>query len=99
MHKKYADRGLAVVTVTLDDATDDATRAKVVKFLKERKAVFPNLLLDEPAEVWQKKFRYAGVPFFFVFNREGKYRSFDATGIDEDLSGIEKLVVDWLQLK
>ena len=40
-------KGLAVISLSLDDPTDKAAVAEAEKFLKEKKAVFTNVLLDE----------------------------------------------------
>ena len=47
MHRKYAGKGLAVISLSLDDPTDKAAVAEAEKFLKEKKAVCTNVLLDE----------------------------------------------------
>src|SRR5947199_269869 len=99
MHKKYASQGFAAVSVALDDPADPDARENVLKFLKAKKAAFTNVLLDEKSEVWQEKLSISGPPVFFVFNREGKHKRFDAADIDEDLANIEKLVIEWLKQK
>lgn len=100
MHKKYADQGLAAVSVALDDPADTDARDSALKFLKARKATFTNLLLDEKAEVWQEKLGLAGPPRIYVFNRDGKYKKFEANDIDEGgYPAIERLVVEWLKQK
>ncbi|SRR5579883_2074589 len=71
MHKKYDKNGLVTMSVSLDDAKDKGDREKVLKFLKQQKADFPDYILDEPPEVWQEKLKFDGPPCVFVFNRQG----------------------------
>jgi hypothetical protein len=97
MHKKYADKGFAAITVALDDPTNEKTKASLLKFLQEQKAPFTNFILDEKPEVWSKKLGIESYPAVFVFNREGKYKRFEAGDIEEGYTNIEKLVVDWLK--
>src|SRR5690349_12302946 len=97
MHKKYAEKGFAAITVALDDPKNEKTKASLLKFLKDQNATFTNLILDEKPEVWTKKLGIQSYPYVFVFNREGKYKRFEAGDIDEDYANIEKLVVEWLK--
>ena len=99
MHKKHAPQGMAVVTVALDDPTDRKAKEAVLAYLKEQRATFTNVILDEKEEVWQEKLKILGPPCFYVFNREGKYRKFNVDEIDEDLTRVEKQVLDWLKPK
>jgi hypothetical protein len=93
MHKKYAKDGLAAISVSLDDLKDKKAEERVIEFLRKQKATFTNLILDEKAEVWQKKLKFDGPPCVFVFNREGKPKKFDAPDYDE----IEKYVDELLK--
>ncbi len=87
MHRQYAKDGLVVVSVSVDelkiDGEETKAKAAVLKFLQKRGATFPNLLLDEPEELWHKKLRVIAVPTVFVFNRAGKWVQFKAE--DESL--------------
>ncbi|MCI0465264.1 MAG: TlpA family protein disulfide reductase [Gemmataceae bacterium] len=82
MHRQYTKDGLVVLSVSVDelkiDGEETGAKAVVEKFLRERGATFPNLLLDEPQEVWHKKLRVISVPTVFVFNRSGKWVQFKA---------------------
>jgi len=102
MHEKYAGQGLAVVSVSLDeDPGKPEVQEQVLKFLKERKATFTNVILDEQFEVWNKKFDFVAPPCVFVFDRQGRWRKFDADALAEE-KGEEKLdnlIVDWLKQK
>ena len=99
MHKKYASQGLVTIALALDDPTDKLAEENVLKFLKKQKSPFSNVLLDDKAEVWQEKFGIFGVPCFFIFNRDGRYRKLLADGIDDELRNIEKVVVEFLEAK
>jgi thiol-disulfide isomerase/thioredoxin len=67
LHEKYASQGLVCISVSLDLVKD---RDKVVKFLREKRAAFPNYLLDEEQQFWQEKFDINGPPSLFIFNRD-----------------------------
>jgi hypothetical protein len=99
MRRKYSAEGLVAVSVSLDDPADAQAKEAVLKFLKARQATFTNVLLDETAEVWQEKLKFAGPPCFFVFNRDGKYRKFAGGEVDEDLGNVEKQAVEFLKKK
>src|SRR5262249_25275552 len=94
LHEKYAKDGLGGVSVSLDDAHKDGTRAAVLKFLRARKASFPNFILDEDSEYWAKKFDTVGPPFVYVFDRQGKWRRFQGA---EHYGEIESLVQEFLK--
>ncbi len=83
MHKKYADQGLAVVSLSLDDPTEPKAMAEVKKFLQSKGAVFPNYVLDEePTEAFEK-LKVGGVPAVFFFGPDGK-EIFRYSGDDAD---------------
>jgi thiol-disulfide isomerase/thioredoxin len=90
LHQKRAADGFAAISVSLDDPADEATPAKVKKFLEARQATFANFILDEKPEVWQAKLKVDGPPCVYVFNRKGelvqKYSD------DVNYAEIEKLV-------
>src|SRR5262249_18539512 len=72
LHRKYAASGLAAVSVSLDDATDAEARQRVVDFLTAQKATCRNVLLTDGPAVWQAKWKLAGPPCVFLFDRQGK---------------------------
>lgn len=84
LSRKFGDKGLAVISVALDETEK---KDAVLRFLKKQNATFTNILLDEPIEFWQKKFRTDAVPCMYVFSRQGKWTQL--TG--EDLEGTQKL--------
>jgi thiol-disulfide isomerase/thioredoxin len=71
LHKQYGPDKIACISVTVDD-NEPKPKAAALKFLKAREATFTNLLLDEPAEDWQKKFGAGAVPIVMVYGRDGK---------------------------
>ena len=95
LHRNYAREGLAAVSVSVDDPTDDEARDRAKKFLIARKAEFSNYLLNEKPAVWQAKLKIDGPPCVFVFNRKGellkKYHD------DVDYGEIERLVKNALK--
>lgn len=77
-HKKYADKGLACMSVSMDPRGKDEKYDKdaVLKFLKEKEATFTNYILlgylkdDEKVE---KRFGLeGGIPFMVLFDKTGK---------------------------
>jgi len=96
MHDKYASKGLACLSVSIDRAED---KDLVLKFLKREKAAFTNLLLDEPPKAWQALFDIFGPPAALVFDREGKLAGrFDHNDVNKayTLDEVEKFVVRML---
>ncbi len=95
MHKKYAKDGLVAITVNLDPLKDADTgkdetaevKARALQFLQSRGATNINLLLDEPQQFWQDKFKIVAVPTVFVFDRQGRWVRFksddDSLKVDE----------------
>jgi hypothetical protein len=75
MHERYGKDGLVCASVSVDDVAD---RDKALAFLKSKKAMFANYLLDEKAEVWQNEWEFTAPPAVRVYGRDGKLaRKFD----------------------
>jgi len=95
LSRKYAARGFAAVSVSLDDSTDEHARKEANRFLNEKQAAFSNFLLDEKPEFWQDKLKIDGPPCVFVFDRDGrlvkKYHD------DVDYGEIDRIVADLLK--
>jgi thiol-disulfide isomerase/thioredoxin len=72
MHKRYAPKGLAVISLSLDDPSDKAAVAEAERFLKEKKATFTNILLDENFGEGFDKLNINGIPAVFIFGPDGK---------------------------
>jgi thiol-disulfide isomerase/thioredoxin len=97
LHRRFAKAGLVCVSVSLDEAEKQAAP---LKFLKAKGATFPNYLLDEPADTWQKIFDINGPPAVFVYQRDGKLaRRFDYNDPDKQYTyaDVQKLVQKLLE--
>jgi thiol-disulfide isomerase/thioredoxin len=72
MHKKYADQGLNVVSLSLDDSTDAQAVAAARKFLEEQQATFTNYLLTDEQGTAFEKLSVNTIPSVFLFSPEGQ---------------------------
>jgi thiol-disulfide isomerase/thioredoxin len=72
MHRKFAGKGLAVISLSLDDPSDKAAVAEAEKFLKDKNAQFTNVLLDENFGEGFEKLNINTIPAVFVFSPDGK---------------------------
>lgn len=72
LHRKLADQGLKVISLTLDDPTDKKAVAAAEQFLQEKKAVFTNILLDENYGDGYDRLDINAIPAVFLFDPEGK---------------------------
>jgi thiol-disulfide isomerase/thioredoxin len=72
MHQKYGGKGLQVVSLSLDDTTDTKAVAAAREFLREKKAGFLNVLLDEEFGVGFEKLDINAIPAVFVYGPDGK---------------------------
>jgi thiol-disulfide isomerase/thioredoxin len=72
MHRKFAGKGLKVISLTLDDPTDKKAVAAAEKFLQEKKAEFTNVLLDENYGDGFDRLDINTIPAVFLFDPDGK---------------------------
>jgi len=75
--RKYAAKDLTVVTMSFDDGADDEDKASALKFLTESKAgTTVNLIssLDTATSFDAYKIPGGAIPFFQLYDREGKLR-------------------------
>jgi thiol-disulfide isomerase/thioredoxin len=72
MHRKFGDKGLSVISLSLDDPSDKAAIAEAEKFLKDKNAEFTNVLLDENFGDGFEKLNINAIPAVFVFGPDGK---------------------------
>lgn len=72
MHKKYGDKGLAVVSLSFDDPAVAKQVSDARQFLAEKKAVFTNFLLDEEQGVGFEKLDINSIPAVFLYGPGGK---------------------------
>ena len=73
MQKKHAGNGLVVIAVSLDDPEEKDLIAEAVKYLRQINSPFVNLHLNEPQESWDKKLGQSFPPFYYIFDRRGKW--------------------------
>lgn len=77
-HKKYKDKGLVCVSVSMDPKgkEDKYDKDSVLKFLKDKGAAFPNFVLlgyQADEEKVMKRFGLdGGIPFQALFSKDGK---------------------------
>ena len=77
LYKKYASKGLVVISVSTDDLHDEDRKdpeANILKFLQAKNAIFTNVVLDESTEFLKDKLRIYSIPRLYVFNREGQWQ-------------------------
>ena len=72
MHRKYAPKGLQVISLSLDDTTDAKAVEAARRFLREKKATFLNVLLDEEFGVGFEKLEINAIPAVFLYGPDGK---------------------------
>jgi len=99
MHKKYADKGLVVISLSFDDPTKPKQVAEATAFLKAQKAVFTNFLLDETSDDAFEKLDLVAIPAVFLFGPDGKeIRRFTMDDVNDQFNydQVEKAVQDYL---
>jgi thiol-disulfide isomerase/thioredoxin len=72
MHRKFADKGLAVASISFDDPANAKQVEEAKAFLREQKATCTNFLLDEAEGVAFEKFGVNGIPAVFLYGPDGK---------------------------
>ena len=72
MHRKYGSKGLAVISLSLDDPTDAKAAAEAKAFLEEKQAVFTNVLLNEEYGNGFDRLNISAIPAVFLFGPDGK---------------------------
>jgi len=92
LQRKFAEKGLSVITVSLDDPDDD--QPKVLEFLKSKSAVTENYISKlgaSPKSMEAFDLPSSGVPCFKIYDRQGKLRETlsDSPGkIDEKIDEV-----------
>ena len=76
-HKKYADKGLVCVSVSMDKLWERGkySKAKVSQFLVQQGATFPNFVAIDPADEDRISERFGlgrGIPCKVLFDKQGK---------------------------
>jgi len=72
MHEKYASKGIAFASISLDDATKPKKVAEATEFLVEKKAEFANFLLDETQDDAFDHLDISAIPAVFMYGPDGK---------------------------
>ena len=101
MQKRYADKGMVLIAVSIDPNDKDSL-VRVNKFMEENPGVMRHLLLDEPQDVMVKKFQYEALPFYYLFDRQGKwvrFRASDSPDSKVDYAKLESVLVKMLDEK
>ncbi len=95
LHRRLADRGLVVISMSVDDPEDeDAAR----KFLTDQRATFENYLSQygTGSESFEA-FELSGVPHLKLYDREGRLqKSFPAPGQPVDPGEVDRAVEELL---
>ena len=71
MFHKYGPKGLQVISLSLDDTSDPKAVEAAKRFLREKKATFLNVLLDEEFGVGFDKLDINAIPAVFVYGPDG----------------------------
>ena len=71
LHAKYAERGFAVVGVSIDEGGPAKAGAKVKKFVAAKKFTYPMAVDKDQGAAWEA-FQVKAVPAAFLLDREGK---------------------------
>ena len=96
LHHKYADAGLACVSVDLMPG-EVADQAKVLAFLSVQKARFPNFILsDDPSKVddWADRMDAIPTPAYLLFDRSGKRVALDKEATAEDVESVVRQLLN-----
>lgn len=96
MHKRSVKDGLAVISVSLDEA---AEKKNALGWLTKFGADFTNVLLDEETDFFQKRLRFVAPPCLYVFNRQGKWTQFKSDEKEIDFKKVDQLVEKLLKEK
>ncbi len=72
MHEKFGKKGLAVISLSLDDIDDPAALKSAEAFLKDKKAVFPNFYINEAFGEGFDHLDISAIPAVFLFGPDGK---------------------------
>ncbi len=102
MNEKYADKGLQVVSLCLDEPSKPTKVAEALAFLKEKKAVFPNYHLDEAQDDAFEKLQLSTIPAVFFYSPDGKeIARFTLEDVNNQFTydQVEKAVKDFLDGK
>lgn len=71
MQARYSSRGLAVISLTMDPPDDAQAIRRAEGFLREQKAAFTNLRLDEDPAVAYEQLDFFALPAVFLYGPDG----------------------------
>jgi thiol-disulfide isomerase/thioredoxin len=89
MHRRYRDRGVRFVSLSVDNREDQAAVEEARRFLQRQNASFDNYLLDENILQAFEKLDILGIPAVFLYDRAGR-RRYRLTGDDPNHQFTEK---------
>ena len=99
LQKKYADKGLVVISVSLDDPKNSDAVELANKTLNRVNSTFRNVHLTDTMP-WQDRFGISSIPCYYIFDRNGRWIKLG--GSDDNRythEEIEKTVVQMLNEK
>ncbi len=74
LHDKYADKGVVVMSLDVMES-ELPNRAKVFKFLTDKKAAFPNYIFngtEADRDAWMDRNEAVPTPALLLYNRKGE---------------------------
>lgn len=89
MDRRYRDRGVRFVSLSVDNREDKAAVEEARRFLQKQNASFDNYLLDENILQAFEKLDILGIPAVFLYDRAGR-RRYRLTGDDPNHQFTEK---------
>jgi thiol-disulfide isomerase/thioredoxin len=76
LHHKYGDKGVVCLSVSVDVPE---SKGKALEFLKKKKAVLTNFILDDEDRKWQNEWKIDAIPAVMVYDSAGKLYPFTNT--------------------
>ena len=102
MHKKYGDKGLVCISVSMDKLTPTTyKKGPVLEFLKKKGAAFPNYVVAEPEDdekALAGRFGedYRLIPLMVIYDKAGRRSWTSADGPKLSDEQLEKKIEDLL---
>ena len=99
LHRRFADQGLDVVTISLDDPDDPSP---VQRFLEKHEATSENFVsaYGTQESVTQFKIPGGGIPYYRLYDRSGTLRrSFGGGGVTIDSAELDRVIQEVLDEK
>jgi len=90
MHKQYAQDGLEVIAVSLDNPEDASARESAQSFLRSMRPRFPTFLLEGGPQSLPREFSFNMIPAVFVVDRAGQARKVDVEDVERVVRGYLK---------